>query len=145
MSRALEDWGDRYRDIHAKLKQESRLLRMADAQNDEMSVEEFGRKFPRMLRDENVSNSDKVRIMKMMQDLMEKADQKSAEHELAEFDTQDLYAALFKTAVQELLKDTDFFISVVQQVCQEDPSLWNRLMDNPPEIKTIEVTVSNDD
>lgn len=142
---ALDAWSEKYREVHSKLKQTSRVLRMADAQHEVMSPEELGRKFPEMLEDPSVGSSDKVRLLKMMQELAKLADDKSAEHELAEFSIEDLYAALYKTAMEELLGNEEFFISVVHQACQQKPALWNRLMNDPPDMKTIEVTIKDAD
>lgn len=139
----LDDWQKRFEETHESLKKESRTLRFARAFDEKMSIEKVAEHVQKMLDDGLTKESTRVRLLKMVLENAKDADAKSAEHDLASVEMEDLHAALFSSAYDRMMQDDDFCLSVLYQVFQDKPELWERIQENPPEAKRIEVTVTN--
>lgn len=136
---AIARWKERYREANESLKGDSRLVRVSEAMEAAMPIEEFAKILPGMLRDSKTTPAVKARIVKTMMDIFEKTDAKIAQHDLAEFDVEDYYAAMFSAALKELQDDKLFFLSLCRQVFRENPEWWLDLTEDPPEIGHVEI------
>lgn len=143
MPKHLEEWKNRFEETHQSLKKESRTLRFARAFDEKMSMESVAELVQGMLEDEETGQNARVRLLKLVLDNAKDADAKSAEHDLASLEIDDLHAALFSSALELLMQDEEFCLSVLYEVFQNNSNLWDRLQENPPDAKRIEVKVTD--
>lgn len=140
LGKAFKDWQKEFEQAHESLKKDSRVLAFVRGIEQVADGQAVGKLLGNILSSENTPTGQKIRAIKIAADSFGAADQKSAEHDLAGFQTEDLYAALRSTALHMLLNEEGFFESLVYEVAQKRPELWANLQQNPPDVRVIEVT-----
>lgn len=135
-------------DKNKKLRDESMIVRLGQALDKEMPAEEMGAGLVKMLKDKKVKEEKPgtwLRAAKLYISIAEGTDAKNAAHQMGEIDFEDLKASLAEAAVDVLLSDEDFFVSVFLQATQSNPELWQRIEEARPDPHLIDVKVADAD